>query len=185
MSGTAAHNRLLIGTSGWSYPHWAGAFYPRDWPKTRWFAYYCSRFDTVEVNATFYRRFPEQTYRNWRAKAPPGFRYVLKAPKRITHRRRLLDVDDEIRAFAHSAALLGEKLGLILLQLPPSLPVEPDRLRHALRCFDDPGRVAVEFRDPAWLTPETFALLRELGAVFCSADSPRTPLLGQVTGKTG
>ncbi len=176
--------QFYVGTSGWSYPHWYGVFYPQDWPKSKWFDYYCQHFSSVEVNATFYRWFKEQTYHNWYERAPEHFKYVLKAPKVITHRKYLKEVEEQILAFRKSAALLKEKLGLILLQLAPGTPYEPERLRQALAAFDLPGQVAVEFRHDRWLTRETRALLQEVGAVFCAADSPKTELLDWVTAET-
>lgn len=174
-----------IGTSGWSYDHWRETFYPAGLAKQRWFDYYAARFDTVEVNATFYRRFRDETYHRWRERAPAGFRYVLKVPRLISHRKHLHDCAGEIAAFCRSAALLGETLGLLLLQLPPSMPYDPPRLRAALAAFGNPGRVAVEFRNPRWLTDETRALLCESGAVFCCADSPDQPLGDWLTADQG
>lgn len=168
--------KFFIGTSGWNYPHWKGVFYPDDWPKSRWFEYYARYFTTVEVNATFYRRFKDQTYYNWREKAPEGFRYVLKAPRIITHRKYLKDVDEEIRQFWRSANLLKEKFGLILLQLAPATPYEPGRLKHALNTFGEPSKIAVELRKDVWFTDEVKNLLGKLGSVFCNADSPKTRL---------
>lgn len=172
---------ILIGTSGWSYPHWKGLFYPDDWPKSRWFEYYAARFPTVEVNATFYRFFKDQTYQKWYDKAPENFKYVLKAPRLITHRKYLQEAEDLIQSFYQSAALLKEKFGLILLQLPPGMPYDPDRLRKALAAFKIPRHVAVEFRHKRWLNDETIDLLREMGSIFCNADSPKTPLTNWVT----
>lgn len=175
--------RFLVGTSGWSYPHWHGTFYPEDRPKSRWFEHYVSRFSTVEVNATFYRAFKEATYRKWYEKAPAGFTYVLKAPRLVTHRKYLKEVEAPIRAFCATAALLEEKLGMILLQLPPGMPYEPERLAAALDAFEDPGRVAVEFRHDRWLTEEVRDLLREKEAAFCMVDAPRLETPDWVTGR--
>jgi uncharacterized protein YecE (DUF72 family) len=176
--------QIYIGTSGWIYEHWRGLFYPADLPQKRWFDYYTTCFSAVEINATFYRTFKDQTYLNWREKAPPGFRYVLKAPRLITHRKYLEDVEAEITRFWQSASLLGERLGLILLQLAPATPYDPERLRKALRAFEDPGRVAVEFRRREWFNEEIYQLLREVGAVFCNADSPKTALNDWLTSET-
>jgi uncharacterized protein YecE (DUF72 family) len=175
---------FLVGTSGWTYPHWQGRFYPADWPKSKWFEYYTQKFSVVEVNATFYRTFKEQTYHTWRAKAPEEFRYVLKAPRLITHRKYLKDVENECQTFYKSAALLEDRLGLILLQLAPNTPYEPERLRKALLAFDDPTKIAVEFRHTRWFTEETRLLLTELGAAFCTADSPKTELMDWLTADT-
>ena len=176
--------KYYVGTSGWSYPHWHKKFYPEDLPKSRWFEFYLQNFSTVEVNATFYRRFKDQTYEKWRERVSEEFRYVLKAPRLITHRKYLKDTDDLIAEFWRSASLLREKLGLILLQLAPSTPYDPLRLQKALQAFGDPTKIAVEFRHKRWLTEETRELLRETGAVFCTADSPKTELMDWVTSET-
>ena len=173
--------KFLVGTSGWSYPHWKGTFYPDDLPKSRWFEYYASVFPTVEVNATFYRRFKDKTFENWRDKVPGHFRYVLKAPKPITHVKYLEDAETEIKEFWRQATILGERLGLILLQLAPKTPYDPERLRRALEAFGDPSKVAVEFRNKQWLCDEVKALLTNMNVPFCSADSPKTKLLDWTT----
>jgi len=177
--------RFLVGTSGWSYPEWSGRFYPEGWPKSRWFDYYVTQFTTVEVNATFYRSFRDETYHKWRERAPEGFSYVLKVPRLITHRKRLADVGDIIRTFWRSARLLGDRLGLVLLQLPPKMPFDLARLEAALTAFPDPSRVAVEFRDERWLEKDAFTLLSRVGAVLVSADSPKTRMSGHVTSEVG
>ncbi len=173
--------QFLVGTSGWSYPDWQGTFYPEDWPKSRWFEYYAQKFATVEVNATFYRTFKDRTYHKWRERAPREFSYVLKAPRFITHRKHLKGAEEQIKSFWRSAALLEDKLGLILLQLAPSAAYDPDRLKQALLTFGDPRKVAVEFRHKKWLTGEIRDLLKEVGAVFCAADSPESELMDWVT----
>lgn len=164
---------FFIGTSGWVYEHWKGIFYPEDLPKSRWFEYYTSRFSAVEINATFYRTFKEQTYEKWRQSAPQGFGYVLKAPRIITHRRYLLDVADTIKSFCKTSALLGDKLEMILLQVAPGTPFDLDRLQDALEAFPNPEKVTVEFRHTRWYVPEVHQLLEGCGAVFCNVDSPR------------
>ena len=160
------------GTSGWTYPDWKGRFYPEDLPSSRWFDHYARIFRSVEVNATFYRRFKDLTYIRWRDRAPEGFRYVLKIPRYITHLKLLLDVGDEIRKFWQQACLLEEKFGMLLLQLSPRTPKDPARLEKALAAFPDPRRVAVEFRNLAWLDDTVETLLRDIGAASCAADSP-------------
>jgi uncharacterized protein YecE (DUF72 family) len=167
---------FFIGTSGWTYDHWKGCFYPYSLPQKRWFDYYASHFTAVEVNATFYRTFKDETYLKWKEQAPLGFSYVLKAPKLITHRKCLVDVEEDIKAFCRSCALLEDKFGMILLQVAPNLPVDPERLQRALHAFPDPSRVAVEFRRPEWFAEETMSLLNEVGATICNVDSPRQKL---------
>lgn len=164
--------RFRIGTSGWVYPHWKGTFYPAELPQNHWFEYYCTQFDTVEINATFYRWFKPEAFDHWYAQAPPGFVYVLKVPSTITHRKRLVNVEDLIDDFCRRASRLREKLGLLLMQLPPRIRYDPERLRRALLAFHDPRRVAVEFRSRDWQGEEIRCLLAEVGAVYCAVDSP-------------
>jgi uncharacterized protein YecE (DUF72 family) len=144
------HNQpvFFIGTSGWTYDHWKGCFYLQNLPKKSWFDYYASQFSAVGVNATFYRAFNDQTYENWKERTSRGFGYVLKTPEQITHRKFLVDVDDDIKTYYRSCALLQEKFGLILLQIAPNMPYDLDRLKKSLMAFPDPYRVAVEFRHP-------------------------------------
>jgi uncharacterized protein YecE (DUF72 family) len=149
--------------------------------KKSWFDYYAREFQAVEVNATFYRTFKDQTYHNWRERAPQGFGYVLKAPQLITHRKYLIDVGADIRAFYHSCSLLQDKFEMILLQVAPNMPYDLKRLQTALSAFPDPARVAVEFRRPEWRSPETMSLLRTLGTTICNVDSPQQRLTDELT----
>lgn len=178
-------DNVFIGTSGWTYDHWRGVFYPEDLAKAKWFSYYASRFNAVEINATFYRTFKDQTFINWCNKAPQGFRYVLKAPKLITHRKYLENVAEDIHSFERSAQLLGDKLGLILLQLAPGTPYDLLRLRKALSAFSDPRKIAIEFRHKKWMTEEILQLLRELEVTYCNPDSPRSRLSEFLTSPCG
>ena len=172
-----------IGTSGWVYDDWKGRFYPASLSRSRWFEYYSSQFSTVEVNATFYRAFKDDTYLGWKKKAPKGFCYVLKAPRTITHQKYLIDVEEDIQNFIRSGLLLDDLLGMILLQVAPSTPYDLKRLKQALLAFPDPSIVAVEFRNPDWLSTETETLLRDLGVTFCNADSPSQKLTHVLTSK--
>ncbi len=112
---------VRIGTSGWSYGHWKGIFYPEDQPKAKWLEYYTRKFDTVELNASFYRLPQETTFKNWFTRTPEGFLWSLKASRYITHIKRLSDVNEALQRFYDRAGLLGSKLGPLLFQLPPSL----------------------------------------------------------------
>lgn len=181
--GSISKNQAIffVGTSGWMYDHWKGRFYPANLPKNRWFGFYANLFSAVEVNATFYRTFKEQTYLRWKALAPQGFGFVLKAPRLITHRKYLLEVETEIKEFCQSGALLGEHLEMILLQIAPGTPYDLDRLHQALLAFPEPAKVAVEFRRREWYTSETEQLLRRIGATFCNIDSPRQKLTSILT----
>ncbi len=175
------HLVYFVGTSGWTYNHWKGRFYPQQLSKKSWFAYYASQFSTVEVNATFYRSFEDQTYYNWREHSPQGFGFVLKAPQSITHRKYLVNAGDDIRTFFQSCSLLQDKFELILLQVAPNMPYDLKRLQTALSAFPDPGRVAVEFRQDEWLNAETLSLLRTVGATICNVDSPQQRLTASLT----
>jgi uncharacterized protein YecE (DUF72 family) len=178
-------NKFLIGTSGWIYPHWKGTFYPQELAQRKWFEYYAKKFNTVEINATFYRAFGKETYEKWRGNAPKAFEYVIKMHRIITHRRYLKNVKNEIQRAEQSAELLEDKLGVMLLQLPPQMPYEPERLRKALLGFKEPEKVVVEFRDKKWLTKETFGVLKELKVAFCSSDAPGIELIDWLTSKIG
>lgn len=171
----------FVGTSGWTYDHWKDRFYPHDLPKTRWFDYYATQFSSVEVNATFYGTFKDQTYEKWRHRAPQGFGYVLKAPRLITHRKYLVEVEEDIRRFYQSCMLLHEKFEVILLQVAPNMPYDLPRLQRALVAFPDPTRVAIEFRRPEWLNPHTLGLLNDLGVTLCNVDSPRQKITDFLT----
>jgi uncharacterized protein YecE (DUF72 family) len=171
----------FIGTCGWTYDHWKGRFYPDNLAKKAWFDYYASQFSSVEVNATFYRTFKDQTYHNWRLRAPKGFGYVLKAPQLITHRKYLIDVEENIQAFYQSCSLLEDKFEMILLQVAPNTPYNLERLNKALVAFPDPTKVAVEFRRAEWLNQDTMSMLCTVGATLCNVDSPQHSLSDTLT----
>src|SRR5215212_4461851 len=132
VSMTAAPGRVHIGCSGWVYRHWKGGFYPAELPQKRWFEHYARDFDTVEINASFYRLPLESTFDGWREKAPPGFRYAVKANRFITHMKKLDGCDQEIDNFINLARRLQHTLGPILYQLPPSLHKDLVRLETLL-----------------------------------------------------
>ena len=134
-------------------------------------AYYVERFTTVEINATFYRVPSAKTVEGWGAAAPAGFTYVLKAPQRITHFGRLLDVDEPLRYFCDAARTLGDRLGPLLFQLPPNFKKAADRLGTLLAIMPDGIRVAFEFRHESWFDDEVYALLRARNAALCIADT--------------
>jgi uncharacterized protein YecE (DUF72 family) len=175
------HPCFYIGTSGWTYDHWKGCFYPVDLPKKRWFDYYASLFNAVEVNATYYRTFKDETFHGWKERTPTGFGFVLKAPKLITHRKFLVDVEQDIQDFYRSCTQLEEKFEMILLQVAPNMPCDLGRLQKALQAFPDPTRVAVEFRRAEWLSQDTLNILRGIGATLCLVDSPRQALMKTLT----
>jgi uncharacterized protein YecE (DUF72 family) len=134
-------------------------------------AYYVERFTSVEINATFYRMPSVKTVEGWGAAAPAGFTYVLKAPQRITHFGRLLDIDEPLRYFCDAARTLGDRLGPLLFQLPPNFKKAADRLGKLLAIMPDGFRVAFEFRHESWFDDEVYALLRSHNAALCIADT--------------
>lgn len=156
-----------VGTSGWSYNHWKGVFYPETLPASRWFGHYAEHFDTVEVNVTFYRMMPEKTFQGWRDKAPSGFRYAVKMWRQVTHRKMLKEVGAEVSDFLKRAAQLGDRLGPILIQLPPSFALDLDRLERLLPLLSDEFEYALEFRHPSWFTEPVYDLLRERQIALC------------------
>ncbi|MBI4240426.1 MAG: DUF72 domain-containing protein [Candidatus Rokubacteria bacterium] len=171
--------RVLVGTSGYNYPEWKGAFYPTDLPATRMLAYYAERFSTVEINATFYRVQTPKTLASWAAATPPHFTFALKAPKRITHDARLKDVDEPVRYFCDVARTLGAKLGPVLFQLAPSFKKDLGRLGDLLVMLPAALRCAFEFRHDSWLADDVYELLRSRNAALCIADTGNgtTPLV--------
>jgi uncharacterized protein YecE (DUF72 family) len=164
--------KYYIGISGWSYADWCGRFYPATWPKRRWFEYYATQFSTVEINATFYRKFSDQVYSKWYIQAPADFRYILKVPQLITHSMLLNDTQSDIAEFCQLSNVLKEKLALYLLQLSPQMPYDLNLLQHALNAFQDPKKVVIEFRHNQWLTHECEFLLKKIGSILCIVDSP-------------
>jgi uncharacterized protein YecE (DUF72 family) len=177
-------SKIWIGTSGWAYRDWSGRFYPEDLTKKKWLEYYSSKFNAVELNVTFYRQFSPETFAGWYNQTPDNFRFVVKLSRYITHVKRLSRVSQAIKLAEKNASALQEKLGLILLQLPASMPYKPERLYNALAAFADPSRVAVEFRHKRWFTPEVHAILTKFNTVFCNVDSPGIRIYDHVTAKT-
>lgn len=167
---------LLIGTSGWQYRHWRGRFYPAGLPTARWLEHYAGCFPTVEVDSTFYRLPRAETCADWAARVPGGFRFAVKASRYLTHVRRLREPQDPVARLLGVVQHLGPKLGPVLVQLPPDMPLALDRLDATLGSFPDGVRVAVEPRHPSWFVAETAALLRSHRAALCLADRGSRPV---------
>jgi uncharacterized protein YecE (DUF72 family) len=170
--------RVHVGTSGYNYPEWKGTFYPAEFPAGKMFAYYAERFQTVEINYTFYRMPTTKLTSGWRDQAPPGFSYTLKAPRRITHEQKLKGSEDTLRFFTEAARVLEAHLGTLLFQLPPTFKADPPRLEGFLKLMPSDLRTAFEFRHDSWLTDEVFGLLTTRKAALCIADfgDTTTPL---------
>lgn len=169
---------LLIGTSGFDYRDWRGSFYPRFLKSGDRLAFYAEQFDTVELNVTFYRMPKAEAFRGWRDAVPDDFRFAVKASRNLTHFKRLEDPQGPVEFLMERASELGDKLGVVLLQLPPSLQIDLGRLDETLRAFRGAVPVAVEPRHKSWFVPELCDLLRDHGAAFVLADrrGPITPI---------
>ena len=162
--------RMLAGTSGYSYKEWLGSFYPEKLPAKEMLRYYAGHFATVEINNTFYRMPAESMLAGWAKEVPATFSFTLKAPQRITHKKRLREADQEVAEFLRRAATLGDQLGVILYQLPPFLRKDLPRLRDFLALLPSDRRAAFEFRHESWQDDEVYGALRERGATLCVAD---------------
>jgi uncharacterized protein YecE (DUF72 family) len=175
----AARMRALIGTSGYSYKEWKGRFYPEDLPASQMLPYYAARLGTVEINNTFYRMPSEDMIANWAAEVPSGFTFALKAPQRITHQKRLKEVNDVVLTFARVASGLGEKMGPLLFQLPPFMKKDVSRIEDFLAGLPSGLRVALEFRHASWFEDEVYETLRTHRAALCTAEGEglATPLV--------
>jgi len=163
-------NSVLVGTSGWQYRDWRGTFYPPDVPQNRWLEYYASQFATVENNGTFYRLPPRETFAGWRERVGDGFVMTVKASRYLTHVRRLRDPAEPVRRLLDAAAGLGDRLGPVLLQLPPDLRADPRLLADCLGQFPPQIRVAVEPRHESWWSGDVRDVLAARNAALCWAD---------------
>jgi uncharacterized protein YecE (DUF72 family) len=166
-------SKVWIGTSGYNYPEWKGSFYPEKIKPADMLTFYSQQFDSVEINYTFYRMPNAKTIDGWMAATPDDFRFVLKAPKRITHERRLKDFGDTLAVFVRLASGLEGKLGPLLFQLPPNLKKDLPRLEAFLDELPDTARAAFEFRHESWFDDDVLAALRARGAALCVADSEK------------
>ena len=174
---------IYVGTSGWQYASWKnGAFYPKGVPQRAWLEHYVSRFPTVELNNSFYRLPDERTFAGWRSRVPKGFVFVVKASRYITHVRRLRDSSDPVELFWARATGLGDRLGPILFQTPPTLKADDRLLSDFLSVLPTGMRAAFEFRHDSWRHDEVFDLLDRAGAAWVLADRPRWRVPLVVTG---
>ena len=172
--------QLRIGCSGWTYRDWKGPFYPPKTPDARRLEYYASQFDTAEINASFYRLPSESMVEGWARRAPEGFVFAWKVSRFITHNKKLRDCEDPIDLVFGRMAPLGDELGPALVQLPPMLRRDDDRLARFLDRLPA-GRATVEFRHPSWYDPAVFRLLAERDVSLCISDHHSAPSPWEVT----
>jgi len=163
---------LIVGTSGFSYKEWKGTFYPDDLPAAKMLSFYAKQFGSVEINNTFYRMPTASALVKWATEVPDEFTFVLKAPQRITHQKKLTGVEDDLHYFVDVAVeSLGSKLGPMLFQLPPYFRKDVDKLRDFLHRLPRERRVAFEVRNESWLDDEVYAILRDHDVALCVSDT--------------
>jgi uncharacterized protein YecE (DUF72 family) len=165
--------KIRVGTSGWAYKQWQPAFYPEKLAQTKFLQFYATQLNTVEVNYTFRHLLTEKTIENWLKQTPESFQFVVKANQRITHIKRLKDVDESIGRFLSSVAPLASagRLGPVLFQLPPNMKAVPEVLNAFLGLLPRTLRSAFEFRHQSWFAPEIEEILKRHGAALCIAES--------------
>lgn len=172
---------LRIGTSGYTYGHWRGVFYPQDLPYRDFLKWYAQHFDTVEINSSFYHLPREKTYENWYSLTPKNFLFALKASRFITHIKKLKNCQEPLEIFLERAKILKEKLGPILFQFPPSWKLNLERLEEFLKLIPKGLQTTVEFRHESWFTNEVYQTLGKFNAALTFADTPSYPLVETVT----
>lgn len=178
--------KLHIGCSSYATPSWQPLFYPEGLPRKQWFEYYCQHFNTYELNATFYRFPTVKSLLAWYDKTPIGFKFSIKAPKTITHIKRLENCKEEIDKFySVSREGLKDKLSCVLFQLPPSFSYTPERLKLVTDAVDPEFKNVVEFRHESWWRDDVLKELEENNIIFCSVNYPKLPTAVQKTAEIG
>jgi uncharacterized protein YecE (DUF72 family) len=172
-----------IGTSGWSYAHWTGVLYPDGLPPRERLDHYVRHFATAELNSSYYRWPRDAAFGRWRRRLPPGFRLSVKAPGLLTHVQRLYAPERWTARIARALAKLGDRRGVLLVQLSPRLPVDEARLGYFLAHLPPGLDVAVEMRHPSWHQPGVFALLERHGAAYCVMSGAGLPCVLRATAR--
>ena len=173
--------RVRIGCSGWVYKDWTGPFYPEGTKDKDRLAYYATRFDTAELNASFYRLPSQAAVAGWAQRAPSGFLYAWKVSRFITHNKKLKDCEDSVALVFGRMAGLGDRQGPALIQLPPQLRRDDDRLAGFLKLLPAGVRRTVEFRHDSWYEPAVFQILADFDAALCISDHHSAPSPWEVT----
>ena len=172
---------ILLGTSGWTYASWAGPFYPAGVARRRWLEHYAGRFPTVELNASHYRWPRDTAFSGWHERLPPGFEMAVKAPRALTHARQLREPERWVEIITRGFALLGDRAGPLLLQLPPAMERDDARLDHMLHQLPSSVRVAVEFRHTSWLDECVFGILEKHRAAYVVMSGANLPCVLRAT----
>ena len=172
---------VSIGTSGWSYDHWDGVLYPPGTPARDRLAHYVRRFDTVELNASFYRWPRTAAFASWRRRLPPGFGLSVKAPRGLTHAKKLYSPEVWVERMTSCWHELGDRRAVLLAQLHPAHERDDARLDYFLSLLPEWMRVAVEFRHPSWHVEDVFRLLERRGAAYCVMSGAQLPCVLRAT----
>jgi uncharacterized protein YecE (DUF72 family) len=172
---------VWVGTSGWSYDHWDGVLYPPGTPSRDRLAHYVRHFSTVELNASFYRWPRTATFAGWRRRLPPGFQLTVKAPRGLTHAKRLYGPEVWLGRIAECWDQLGDKRAVLLVQLRPDHERDDDRLAYFLERVPPSMRTAVELRHPTWHTEEVYALLERHRTAYVVMSGAKLPCVLRAT----
>lgn len=168
--------KTYIGTSGWSYGDWADdVFYPYDLPEKNWLEFYSEHFPTVELNTSFYHLPAAKTFINWRQRTPPNFLFSVKISRYLTHIKKLSEPKEPWQRFIKNARELREKLGPILVQLPPNFKVNQDKLNNLLKIIPEKYKIALEVRDDSWFNKDIYQTLKRFNVALVNADSQEWP----------
>ncbi|HXK58456.1 MAG TPA: DUF72 domain-containing protein [Acidobacteriota bacterium] len=174
--------RIYVGTSGYSYREWRKIFYPADLAPANYLSFYADRFPTTEINNTFYRFPSEAVASSWNEQVPRDFRFSVKLNQKITHQKKLADVEEEMQWFQKGIAPLREKIAAVLVQLPPYLRQDLSVLDEFITRYGRSLPLAFEFRHASWHTPELYDLLAERNAVLVMAETEEAPAVRETTG---
>lgn len=172
---------LRIGTSGWSYKHWQGLFYPENLTSTRWLEHYSEHFDTVELNSSFYHLPKLTTFENWHRRTPKNFLFSIKGSRFVSHILKLNGAREPLQNLLDNASGLKEKLGPILFQLPPNFSLDLERLEKFAKILPTNQHFTFEFRHESWFCDEVYQLLRKNNLALTISDTPKHPLVFETT----
>lgn len=187
-------DKIYIGTSGWAYKHWQEVFYPEDLKSQEMLSFYSQYFQTVEINSSFYHLPRKTTFNNWQEKVPDNFLFAVKVWRRITHLKKLKDIKEDLEVFFERVTALGEKLGPLLFQFPPSFQatkINVERLEKLIQsvykypwpslCKFTKRHYALEFRHPSWFSELIYSILKKYNFALCWADTPNYPYKEVIT----